>query len=264
MVKGVILRQFHSLILLLFMLDAFANNTDIQPLRQLRPRLVHLYNWAQRTPDYNAIWDLCCDHGLLGLHLHQATTACGTHVHLVDQVEPIIDKLQTQYAHRQDGNLSICLTPAEHIRLAKQAKQLFIIAGVGGETVASIIQSILPAIQALPLGTHQQIDILISPNKHVFSLRRTLQAMPFTLIEEEFVSDKGRHHEHMFLRYKPAAPTPPSEVGDALWLPATQDKRIYIDKLIKHYGALCQYSPTAFNQQALAAYQALKHKLFGE
>lgn len=245
------------------MLNVYSSPAPIQPLRQLRPRLVHLFNWAQRTLNYDAIWDLCCDHGLLGLHLHQATRPYGTHVHLVDQVEPIIDKLQTQYADRQDGNLTISLTPAERICLSHHAKQLFIIAGVGGETVASIIKSILPAIQALPPCANQQIDILISPNKHVYALRRALQGMPFTLIEEAFVSDKGRHHEHLFIRYQPSKHTPICVVGNELWQPTSPEKQEYVSKLIKHYTALCKYAPTAFNQQALTAYQALELRLLG-
>lgn len=242
----------------------------LQPLRQLRPRLQHLQQWVEQTGRYDAVWDLCCDHGLLGLHLHESERH--GHVYLVDQVPTIVDKLRTQYDDRNNGQLSIQLAAAETIHLPDQPKQCFIIAGVGGETAATIAIAVITKIQALltqrPSGeTH--FELLISPNKHVYALRDTLRALPLTLVEEVFINDKGRHHEHMRLRYvedgevkKEIGP-----IGDALWQPATPNKLNYISKLVQHYQALCQYkanSSTPHYALAFTEYTQLAQRLATE
>lgn len=236
--------------------------SHLQPLRQLRPRLQHLTHWIKRTPNYGAIWDLCCDHGLLGLHLHEQFKS--SEVHLVDQVEPIIDQLHAKYSERKDGRLFIQQCSAEDINLTHHARQCFVIAGVGGETAAAIVLALTPKIEALLRSNEKeshleppQIDILISPNKHVFALRNVLAQLSITLIEEAFVTDKGRHHEHLFLRFQHQPTHRPSALGETLWQQVSPEKRSYVEKLIRHYQRVCRHAPTELDQQALKAYTKL-------
>lgn len=233
-------------------------------VRRLGARLHHLYQWALDHGPYAHIWDLCCDHGRLGLHLHQSLSARdqnhSTHVHLIDCVPSITDILKDRYRHILGPTLSVDCVNAGGVVLAHEGRQLLIIAGVGGGTVVDILAELVGPIASLcEQKDHVSFDIILSPNLHTFELRAFLRKHPFELLQEAFVSEKGQHHEHLLLRYQPREEVlhKPSVVGASLWHPLTADKRRYIQRFIKHYRACLHLGGDDGAQRAVDAYSEL-------
>jgi tRNA (adenine22-N1)-methyltransferase len=172
-------------------------------VRRLGKRLEHLYNWAVDEPVYDHIWDLCCDHGYLGLHIYRTLTSHQQTVHLVDRVPNIIASLTARHHHLIGENLKISCQDASNLKLASivqpKSRHLFIIAGISGETVVKIIAGLISnnAEHFKKMGC--RINFLLSPNRKSFELRQYLQIQPFNLIREAFVSENDKHHEHLLL-----------------------------------------------------------------
>ena len=248
------------------------DNSSVQAIviRRLTPRLQHIKDWIDKQKPYDDIWDLCCDHGRLGLHIHQ--THPSTQVHLIDKIPSIINKLKIKYKTRIDPRLHIQALDAQEIRLTTNSRQLLIIAGIGGGTAKNLLQSIL----SNPKNQQQlRIDVILSPNAHTFELRSYLRDESFSSIKEEFINDKGHCHEHIFVCYsrgkqqdlkdkhlahenKKVTPT-----GDTIWHPFDLTKQTYLEKLILHYGRINAFKSTAISLAAEREYVNLIRKLTG-
>ncbi len=226
-------------------------------VRRLGARLQHLYFWAESAGPFTDVWDLCCDHGRFGLHVYQAQRnappAQCCRVHLNDCVPHIIDNLQRRYADWLGEYLSIDCRDAGEIALPESGRQLIVLAGVGGGTIAGILRRLLSKSETQKLPP---MDLLLSPNRHAFELRLFLREQPFELVQEAFVSEKGSHHEHLHLRLHSAS-NKPSLVGDALWQPLTSDKRDYINAQIGHYRNRVALGGQGEYQLAVEAYESL-------
>ncbi len=222
------------------------NECEVLPLRELvlrnlDPRLKHLYDWCEHEC-YDEVWDLCCDHGRLGLHIKQRTP--DKKIHLVDQVPSIIDKLKAQYPNADQWGLDILLSDAAQINLAKNKKHLIIIAGLGGENLKAILCDILKQVERLSVpscSNNIQVDFLLSPNSHTYELRAYMHSMNLSCLGEAFIHYKGRHYEHFYLRYsKETALTSVDEIGMSLWQDMDSHKKAYLEKLCQHYRFIYQ------------------------
>lgn len=235
------------------------------PLRKLDGRLLHLYQWATQK-NYHHMWDLCCDHGRLGLHLHRAPGHTQSHIHLIDQVPDIIQALKTKCAHIAKDRLSICTMDASHIQLAP-ANHLIILAGIGGKNAVEIIKKLLvnnnvahqnSSTKAVKNAAQTiNIDLLLSPTNHIYTLRQYLHSAPFHCVEEEFIHEKGQDYEHLFYRLNTSTivqNTPEQNpAGSSIWQPMTSQKERYLKKIINHYQS-CQ-APSKEITQAFKHYQ---------
>ncbi len=214
-------------------------------LRNLDPRLKHLYDWCDNT-SYDEVWDLCCDHGRLGLHIKQRSPE--QKVHLVDQVPSIIDKLKKQYPEAEQWGLDICLGNAAEIDLAANKKHLIIIAGLGGENLQAILVKILEQLNQLKAQSNassSQIDFLLSPNSHTYELRAYMRKMKLGCLAEAFIHYKGRYYEHFYLRcelddHVDKTLATVDKLGMSLWQDRDEHKTAYLEKLSRHYAYLCQ------------------------
>lgn len=232
-------------------------------IRRLTPRLAHIKQWIDQQDTYHDIWDLCCDHGHLGLHLHHDHKS--TYVHLIDKIPSIIHKIQEKYATLIDSRLHIQKLDAQDIVLTKRPRQIIIIAGVGGGTVKSLLQ----AIRTNPRNSSQYtIDFILSPNAHTFELRNYLadhtNNTAFELIQEAFISDNNKYHEHLFVRLhtqKQNIKNYISPTGENLWLPFNSAKKEYLKKLIQHYARINTFKGTPLTFDAEKKYQQLFDKL---
>ena len=116
--------------------------TLLNKIKQLSPRLAHLLSLTDF--DYDHIYDLCCDHGHLGIHAHQHSRAKVT---LVDQVDSIIADIKDKFSYLQDGRLQFVCGGAENICIEPDKKVLIVLAGVGGQVAKAIIAQILLQFQ---------------------------------------------------------------------------------------------------------------------
>ena len=232
-------------------------------IRRLTSRLAHIQQWIDQQSTYHDIWDLCCDHGHLGLHLHRDHKS--THVHLIDKIPSIIDKIKEKYATLIDSRLHVKKIDAQDIVLTGTPRQMIIIAGVGGGTVKALLQAII----ANPKNDSQYpIDFILSPNAHTFELRNYLNSKTknsmFELIKEEFVSDNSKHHEHLFVRLhtqKQNIENHVSTTGESIWLPFNSTKEAYIEKLIQHYARINTFKETTLTCNAEKEYKRLFNQL---
>lgn len=234
-------------------------------IRRLGHRLDHLYQWAIANADYADVWDLCCDHGRLGLHLHQVLNAPTNHsrtrVHLVDCVPSIIESLSAKYSSLlSDSYLSAYCVDAGDISLPSEGRQLILIAGIGAGTMVDIVHKVIRRLgMASSSGAEASVEFMLSPNFNALELRDVLRQQPLELLKEEFVTDKGQHHEHLHLRYNPAvdASRRVTPVGSHLWSPLTKDKQTYLKKLIRHYENCVRLGGDVGAQAALDAYRSI-------
>ena len=257
-------------------------------VRRLGSRLAHIFQWLEEEAPYDELWDLCCDHGRLGLHIHQ--TQSNTRVHLVDVVPSIIDILQDKYKTLEDGRLFFKLASAEDISLADVQRQAIVIAGVGGATIIEILEGILrnnlALLENLRRLTHDNInqstsgpclgrpclDLILSPNTHIFELRRYLKNSPFNLVKEAFVSERRYYHEHLFLRLGHQDQLGntadddilASDTGKSLWQPFTKEKKRYIEKRIMRYKNIKRVDELENAREAYQAYELLLENLMRE
>ena len=140
---------------------------------------------------YDEVWDLCCDHGKIGMH-YAHTHAVKT-IHFVDQVISITDNLTLQLDTYIPSSCKFYVhtKPAENLQIQQKEKNLFIMAGIGSETIIKILDNFE---QQKLLNNH----FLISTHKYPHKIRRYLIDKRLKLFEEILVVE-GNHFYEMLL-----------------------------------------------------------------
>ncbi|EGN75632.1 Putative SAM-dependent methyltransferase [Idiomarina sp. A28L] len=216
---------------------------------------------AMISHGYEHIWDTCCDHGLLGAALLKRNAA--PNIHFVDIVPELIAELEVKL-HKFCEKLAPtgsattwhtqCLDSAALRLDLYSGKHLVIIAGIGGDLTQQIITSILQNHSAI------EIDFLICPVHHEYSLRQQLIQMNCSLINETLVKENQRIYEILFVSTsKHAASKPIHPVGSLLWQAKCEDaiaiRQQYLKTRIQHYQRQTRNNAAA--KKALAAYQSV-------
>ncbi len=192
------------------------------------------------TQEYQHIWDCCCDHGLLGQALLERPVSAK--VHFIDIVPNIMqqleEKLQASFPLDTRTNASeawqvycmdVCLLPLHHL----SGKHLLIIAGVGGDLMIKIINSIC---QQHP---DANIDFLLCPVYHQYLLREQLIELEFSLYNEAIVVEKKHAYEILLVSRKTNNDYKVTNVGQEMWHGKTpQEVKVatdYLNKILLHY-----------------------------
>lgn len=148
---------------------------------RLSPRLQLLLDLA--TPG-EPLWDLCCDHGLLGRRALE--TGSFPEVHFVDQVPHIIEKLRARVGSIPAAQLHLL----DAAMIAVPVRGTLIAAGVGGEKIINIINS-LSTSRVLLANT-----LILGPQKHETKLIETMSHMPQWSIKALVsVAENGRNRK---------------------------------------------------------------------
>lgn len=208
---------------------------------RLSKRLTALFN--QVPIGYDAIWDLCCDHGRLGLALLETERA--PLVHFNDSVPSILADLQQRLERYGAVNFQLHQSPAEQLQLPEQGRQLLILAGVGDELSVRIIDALS---QQRPVS---QLDWLISPANNLFQLRAFLQQRQFGLIDEGLVFDNGRGYEWLYVSQDRYRATDDINNPATFWNAQLPEHRRHLQKLLRH--SLQQQRQPGQHQAAAAA-----------
>ncbi len=190
------------------------------------------------TSQYDHIWDCCCDHGLLGFSLLSRLTT--SKLHFVDIVPELMDKV-TSKLERFFPNSSWqthCLDVAKLPLAQYQGKQLIIIAGVGGDLMMQFIEAIYQQHNNL------NIDFLLCPVHHQFSLRQKLIALNFSLKDEVLIEENRRFYEILLVSSTSDEDNKIAPVGDKIWH-STSNKQAeivtqYLQKTLSHYQRILQ------------------------
>ncbi|WP_037027271.1 tRNA (adenine(22)-N(1))-methyltransferase [Psychromonas aquimarina] len=208
--------------------------------------------------EYDHIWDCCCDHGFLGLNLLKRQAA--QTVHFVDIVPDLLKqieaKLNSEFARKLQLNAwhVHCMDAADlpvelYSKDVLKDKHLVIIAGVGGELLIELIQSLIKRFAAY------QVEFLLCPVHHNYKVRQFLIEQKLGLINESLICENNRYYE--VLHVAAGAPQSVSNVGSIMWDFNNKKHINYLDKTIKHYQRIAK-SPAHSNTAAvIEQYQSL-------
>jgi tRNA (adenine22-N1)-methyltransferase len=217
---------------------------------------------------YINIWDCCCDHGLLGKHLLMQRSA--NVIHFVDIVPNLIEKLTTELEQHFTQNTFIrswqthCINVADLplIKLGNnsQKKQLIIIAGVGGDRLIELFESIIK--KYLHSDLLAQLEFILCPVHHNYKVRETLIANNMALIDERLIKDNQRFYEilHVGKPTNKDAKSKISNIGSIMWDLSQDEHQQYLDKTITHYKRL-SLNPKSNVKHIIKAYSTLLYPL---
>ena len=137
---------------------------------------------ASYVKDNLMIYDLCCDHGLIGYYASSLKNVPA--VIFVDQVPHIIASLQEKIdKFSYDQNFSTICAPAETIKLPPQPVNV-IIAGVYSNTILKIAEKV-------PLNRPED-NYIFSPNSHFESFEKDLSRLNVSVKEKLEILEKNR------------------------------------------------------------------------
>ncbi|WP_108946845.1 tRNA (adenine(22)-N(1))-methyltransferase [Shewanella halifaxensis] len=214
--------------------------------------------------DYQHIWDCCCDHGLLGAALLERKAA--QQIHFVDVVPNLMQQLehklqrfypQTAEQHNQHGWQVHC-TDVGQLNLAdKHARQLVIIAGVGGDLTIALMQQIIAR------HPQHQLEFILCPVHHIYKVRMAMKQLGLGLISEQLVQENRRFYE--ILHLSTMSEQPISAVGSVMWGTNPELEANYLASILKHYqriadglnNASSSATEKAFIKHIIADYQSL-------
>ncbi len=168
---------------------------------QLSPRLNSVYS---RINKKHPIWDICCDHGYLGIECILSTEA--KDVNFCDPGEDLMNNLANKISANSkilieerwfksyelnNKKVKLYCCKAEKLDV-NSVKGTVVIMGVGTKTITSILNSWLEnaefdnkKIQDLILGTHTQIQVL----------EEYVQTLPWELSERWSVLEKNKERQ---------------------------------------------------------------------
>ncbi|MBQ4811179.1 tRNA (adenine(22)-N(1))-methyltransferase TrmK [Pseudoalteromonas luteoviolacea] len=223
---------------------------------KLGKRLSHISDIVNN--DYTHIWDCCCDHGLLGASL--LDKELNAKIHFVDIVPHLIDaldeKLTQFYANKRERWQTYCQDVAALPLSQYSGKHLVIIAGVGGDLCSAFVQNIMRQNPSL------NIDFILCPVHHLYTLRQTLQSLKLTLKSERLVNENKRSYELIYVSTDKLDGKPVHAVGQRIW--CYQDKqeyeiaKHYLNKTIDHYQRINQGRDDV--SDIIAAYRSVQLK----
>ncbi|MCW8995458.1 MAG: tRNA (adenine(22)-N(1))-methyltransferase TrmK [Psychromonas sp.] len=194
---------------------------------------------AMIARQYTHIWDCCCDHGQLGFSLLNAQAA--QTVHFVDIVPKLLEQIeQTLRKYWQGDNKSwqVHCTDAGKLPIKQFSgepqtdKHLLIIAGIGGDLVIELLQSLL----SVTAGYH--VEYILCPVHHNYKVRQFLIKNHFMLINEALVFENKRGYEILHVSLEARQPLSP--VGSVMWDFSDPLHLDYLHKTIRHYQRIAK------------------------
>lgn len=156
-----------------------------------------------------SVWDIGCDHGLLGLSFIQNNEVKA--INLVDPSNEVIRVLQNKLIdsyitipnliriHKQKG---------QEVVLDSLSKTIFI-AGMGGKEIAEIVQHLIPQ-----MNEHDRL--VISPHRKVLELRASLNESELGLVDEISLYEDGQFYQILCLEKNPAL-SKTHHFGENVW-----------------------------------------------
>jgi tRNA (adenine22-N1)-methyltransferase len=170
------------------------------------------------------VWDIGCDHGLLGLGFRSNRDVL--EIHLVDQSIDVIKKLKSNIdSDIPKPKVFVHFKKGQEIKINQKIKNSLIIAGMGGKEILDILKYVLPQLK-------QEDEIIISPHRNFLLLREYLSQSSYRLVCESVVSDSGHFYQVLKLSLMPDY-NQVSIYGDTLW--QSREGLLYRDYLIQHF-----------------------------
>ncbi|WP_405631636.1 tRNA (adenine(22)-N(1))-methyltransferase [Pseudoalteromonas sp. Ld20] len=205
------------------------------------------------TESYDVIWDCCCDHGFLGMAILKRNLADKIiFVDIVPALMADLSKTLTRFSCAQTAKQwQVKCQDVGSLELTPSAKQLVIIAGVGGELLLKLVQQIIINNTNHDLS---KLSFILCPVHHTYSLRKGLHKLGLGLATEQIVLENKRFYEVLHVSFESEQPI--SSTGTIMWEENNTAHRMYLCQLIKHYTRMINKDPVYF-QNVLNDYQQL-------
>ena len=159
---------------------------------KLSERLSKLHHYYQ---DSHSVWDIGCDHGLLGLSFYEVSSVKS--IHLVDPSFLVIQELKKtidSYITKKDLDIIVHAKKGQEVVLNSETKTIYI-AGMGGEEIREILKNL--ETQLTPADR-----IVISPHRKILQLREYLRDSAFRLLQEEVLFENEQYYQILCLSSK--------------------------------------------------------------
>lgn len=227
---------------------------------KLGKRLKHIESMV--TTGYDHIWDCCCDHGLLGAAL--LSTQAAPFIHFVDIVPELMQQLKNKLdrfyaqdpASASNSQWRIYCMDVAALPLQKfNGKHLIIIAGVGGDLMSELVKTILQNNPTI------DIDFLLCPVHHQFTLRQQLIQLDLNLLNEALIVENQRFYEILLVSSNiNNAHSTINPVGEIIWQSNNSEQSKiaadYLHKTLEHYKRMRLNSDSDV-QHIIDAYSAV-------
>lgn len=185
----------------------------------LSSRLSRLQSFYQGE---SHIWDIGCDHGLLGLSFcHNPEVKS---INLVDPSALVVAGLNKKIKDSYITNANLFHDRGQKIEI-KSASNCVFIAGMGGKEIGEIILHLLPQ-----LGSDSKF--VISPHRKIMELRKLLSELPLDLKCEEVLIEDKQFYQMLVLVPGKGAPVHP--YGKDIW--RGKEGREYLDHQIRFFS----------------------------
>lgn len=183
-----------------------------------------LLTLASYHDNQNIIWDIGCDHGLLGLSFRSHSAV--EEIHLVDPSKPVIDELHKKLkdSYISKPALFIHHEAGQSLTLPRKKKNLILIAGMGGKEIGEIVSSLYSQVNSESL-------FVISPHRKILELRILLSELPVSLLKEEVIFEDGQFYQVLALKVGPGKKVGP--YGEELW--NSETGKAYRDHQIRFF-----------------------------
>jgi tRNA A22 N-methylase len=185
-----------------------------QPLSSRLSKLQSFYQGESH------IWDIGCDHGLLGLSFSHHPEVKS--INLVDPSALVIDVLNKKLKDSYISNATIFHEHGQKIKIKSPSNCIFI-AGMGGKEVGEIILHLLPQLEP-------DSKFVISPHRKIMELRKLLSELPLGLKCEEVLIEDKQFYQMLVLVPGKGAPIHP--YGKDIW--RGKEGREYLDHQIRY------------------------------
>lgn len=190
----------------------------------LGKRLKALYELTDAQDRY--FYDLCCDHGNLGICVHLNKRPLSTTLN--DQVESICINLEKQITDiTRLENINVLNQDATKIKFKVQGPKCVLIAGIGGPLLLKIVENLIPQI-------NKEDILILSPHTKIHEVRSKLKVLGLTLIEEVYCCENNKHYEMLKVSLNPKGKEI-TLVGTDLWVTKSFDRQDYLNEMIKYY-----------------------------
>lgn len=186
---------------------------------------------CQAIPEhtYQHIWDCCCDHGYLGEQLmaeHPDST-----IHFIDVMPHLIEEVEKRLSHNSNQNWRTHCADAADLSLDQTENHLVIIAGVGGDLLIEMVDTIYN--RHASLFSNKRLDFLLCPVRQLHKVRQGLNDLNLGLITEKIIQDNNQFYE--VLQVSNQSNKPVSIVGREMWELSNAEHVAYRNTMIQHY-----------------------------
>ena len=202
------------------------------------------------TQPLDIIWDCCCDHGFLGMALLERGIA--KQINFVDIIPQLMEALEQSLQQFEQGkslpSWQVRCEDVAQIKLPTDAKQVIVIAGVGGDLCLKLIEQII----ANNPHSLKQLSFIICPIMHLYKVRAGLKDCNLQLDSEQIIVENKRFYEVLQVSFNATGTI--TKTGAHMWDKHNPQHHQYQQQLLDHYTRMLN-KDRVYYQKVITEYQ---------